>query len=195
MKKLLALFVVFMAAFMFSPQPVSAEGEAPETEEVIDYDEEVAQITADINEILAQVFTYIGGFAGISALLAFALRYIKDKGVMSKLKEEIAEVLTSNNASVETINNLMSTIQGYITRQDAFEKGIIQLISMSNLEPAMKEQVISGLNNDTISVQDVFDAGILQVQAEVAERAETEAQVKAASASLLEQLNKESETV
>ena len=206
MKKLFALVFLAMAAFTFSPmqtfaaegdttEPVVTEPEVDTTEPVVtepaDYQEEVDALTADMNEIIAQVFTYIGGFAGISAVLAFVFKFIRDRGIMSKLKEEVAEILTGSTDVVTSMNSLIETVKSYTDRNAVLEKSVIHLITISNLDASLKEQVITGLNNDTIQVQDVLNAGLLQIQQEVAERVNVQAQVDAAATSLLEQLSKD----
>jgi hypothetical protein len=191
MKKLLALLFISMAAFTFAPTQIfAAEGDTP-TEEVLTLEEEEALFQAELNAILTQVFAYVGGFAGLSALLAFAFKFIRDRGIMNKLKTQIEDILSGNVDVATAMNALVETVKGYTERGAVLEKSVIHLITISNLDSALKEQVINGLNNDTISVQDVLDAGLVQIQQEVADRVNVQTQVNEAATSLLEQLSKD----
>jgi len=201
MKKLFALMGVFVAASAFNPAAVSAaEGDTlpPEENPVVEEltDEELQeQFTADLNETLALIFSYIGGSAGIAAVAAFGFRFLKDRKVMKNIQSSITEVVTSNKGSVDVINNLALTVQNYSTKEAAMEKAFITMLSMSPLDPTLKQEIITGLQNDTVTVEDVINSGLMKVKEDIASNAITTESIKASTASLLEKLAQDNQEV
>ncbi len=65
---------------------------------------------------------------------------------------------------------------------------VIGLIQVSDLHPEAKRQIIEGLQNDSITVQDVFAAGLIQVNAEIQQNEQLKSEIKQTTASLLSKL-------
>lgn len=204
MKKFLLVFAMIFAGFALFTAPLyAAEGDPvdePIIEEVVDdeltleeddeltLEEEEALFQAELNATLAAVFAWIGGFSGLAALAAFALRFIRERGLLKSIRDEIAKAKESGDNSAMAVNNLVEVVQAYSAREQAMEKMVVGLIQVSDLHPEAKRQVIEGLQNDSITVQEVFAAGLVQVDAEVQQNEQLKSEIKQTTASLLSKL-------
>lgn len=201
MKKIFMLLGLMIASFGLITAPIyAAEGdpiEEPITEEVIEeeltLEEEEALFQAELSETIAEVFAWIGGFSGLGALLLFALRFIRERGVLKAIRDEVKTAKESGDSSAVAVNKLVEVVEAYSKREQAMEKMVIGLIQVSNLNPEAKRQIIEGLENDSITVQEVFAAGLVHVDAEIEQNAQMEAEIKQTTASLLSKLAEKDE--
>jgi len=197
MKKLFAMLFVAIAAFSFSPQAIFAADGDTDTEPVIEVvltpEEEQEIFLEELNLTLSMIFSYVGGFAGLSALMAFGLRFIRERNVIKHLRDEVSKLLTDGQEGTAAVNNLIETIGAYTLKADAMEKSFIGMVQLSSLNPVLKEQIITGLQNDTLSVQDVIETGLLTVQNDIASNVLTQESIEQSTASLLEQLSKDND--
>lgn len=199
MKKFLLVFAMIFAGFTLLTAPLyAAEGdpvEEPITEEVVEVvedeltlEEEEALFQAELNATLAAIFAWIGGFSGLAALAAFALRFIRERNLLKSIRDEVAKAKESGDSSAMAVNNLVQVVQAYSIREQAMEKMIVGLIQVSDLHPEAKRQIIEGLQDDSITVQDVFAAGLVQVDVQVQENEQLKSEIKQTTASLLSKL-------
>ena len=204
MKKIFILLGLMIASFGLILTPVyAAEGdptEEPTTEEVVEVDEdeltleeEEALFREELNATLAAIFAWIGGFSGLAALAAFALRYIRERSLLKSIRDEIAKARKSGDDSALAVNKLVEVVEAYSEREQAMEKAVIGLIQVSNLHPEAKRQIIEGLQNDSITVQEVLETGLVQVDAEIEQNAQMKAEIKHTTASLLSKLAEKDE--
>jgi len=196
MKKFFILLGLMIVSFGLIATPTyAAEGdpvEAPITEEEVEdeptLEEEEALFQAELSETIAEVFAWIGGFSGLGAVLLFVLRFIRERGVLKAIRDEVKTAKEAGNSSALAVNKLVEVIQTYSKREQAMEKMVIGLVQVSNLHPEAKRQIIEGLQNDSISVQDVFAAGLIQVDAEIQQNEQLKSEIKQTTASLLSKL-------
>lgn len=196
MKKFFILLGLMIVSFGLIATPTyAAEGdpvEEPITEEAVEdeptLEEEEALFQAELSATVAEVFGWIGGFSGLGALLLFALRFIRERGVLKAIRDEVKKAKESGDSSALAVNKLVEVVQTYSKREQAIEKMVIGLIQVSNLHPEAKRQIIEGLQNDSITVQDVFAAGLIQVDAEVQQNEQLKTEIKQTTASLLSKL-------
>ncbi len=196
MKRLFMLLGLMIVSLGLIATPVyAAEGdpvEEPITQEIVEdeptLEEEEALFQAELSETIAEVFAWIGGFSGLGALLLFALRFIRERKLLKIIRDEVTKAKESGDSSALAVNKLIEVIQTYSKREQAMEKMVIGLIQVSNLHPEAKRQIIEGLQNDSITVQDVFAAGLIQVDAEIQQNAQIKTEIKQTTASLLSKL-------
>lgn len=195
MKKFFMLLGLMIVSFGLIATPTyAAEGdpvEEPITEEVEDeltLEEEEALFQAELSATIAEIFSWVGGFSGLGALLLFVLRFIRERGVLKAIRDEVKKAKESGDSSALAVNKLVEVVQTYSKREQAIEKMIIGLIQVSNLHPEAKRQIIEGLQNDSITVQDVFAAGLIQVDAEIQQNEQLKSEIKQTTASLLSKL-------
>ena len=201
MKKIFMLLGLMIASFGLITAPIyAAEGdsaEEPITEEVVEdeltLEEEEALFQAELSETIAEVFAWIGGFSGLGALLLFALRFIRERGVLKAIRDEVKTAKESGDSSAVAVNKLVEVVEAYSKREQAMEKMVIGLIQVSNLHPEAKRQIIEGLENDSITVLEVLAAGLVHVDAEIEQNAQMEAEIKQTTASLLSKLAEKDE--
>jgi hypothetical protein len=196
MKKFFILLGLMIVSFGLITTPTYAAEtdpiEEPITEEVVEdeltLEEEEALFQAELSATIAEVFAWIGGFSGLGALLLFALRFIRERGVLKAIRDEVKSARESGDSSTLAVNKLVEVVQTYSKREQAMEKMVIGLIQVSDLHPEAKRQIIEGLQNDSITVQDVFAAGLIQANAEIQQNAQIKTEIKQTTASLLSKL-------
>lgn len=201
MKKIFMILGLMTASFGLITAPVyAAESDPVEeliTEEVVGeeltLEEEEALFQAELSETIAEIFAWIGGFSGLGALLLFALRFIRERGVLKAIRDEVKTAKESGDSSAVAVNKLVDVVEAYSKREQAMEKMVIGLIQVSNLHPEAKRQIIEGLENDSITVKEVFAAGLVHVDAEIEQNAQMEAEIKQTTASLLSKLAEKDE--
>lgn len=204
MKKFLLVFTMIFAGFALLAAPIyAAEGEPvdePIIEEVVEVvedeltlEEEEELFREELSATLAAIFAWIGGFSGLAALAAFALRYIRERNLLKSIRDEIAKAKESGDDSAVAVNKLVEVVEAYSKREQAMEKMIVGLIQVSDLHPEAKRQIIEGLQDDSITVQEVFAAGLVQVDAEIEQNAQMKAEIKQTTASLLSKLAEKDE--
>lgn len=169
------------------------EEEPVEEESGLTLEEEEALFQAELSETLAEIFAWIGGFSGLGALLLFILRFIRERGLLKAIRDEVKSSRESGDSSTLAVNRLVEVVQTYSQREQAIEKMVIGLIQVSDLNPEAKRQIIEGLQNDSITVQDVFAAGLVQVDAQIEESAQIKTEIKQTTASLLSKLAEKDE--
>ena len=214
MKKIKILVLALLMAFgmAFAAPTVRAEGEittteTPITEEVIETTEpevvlpaewedltpeEIAALLLEAQDetkaLVDRVFAWIGGFAGLSAVLAFVFKWFKDRGYLNTIKSQIDATLASNVGLASKFDAVVEKLMLSEKREAALEKTVVSLITLSAIDPALKAQVLEGLAKDTISVKDVIDAGLLTAAQQSESNAVVVENINVATQSLLEKL-------
>ena len=194
MKKLFGIIALALMTLGFMVRPIAA-AELPiedpiveEVEETPVYEEEAAQFTEDLNETLASVFAWVGGFSGLAAIAAFVMRYIRERNVMLSIKSKIDDLGNQSNTNTQTVSSLVGVVNQYSSKEAMLEKMVISLISVSNLNPESKKALIEGLQNDTIQAADLIEIGLEQVAAEVQINQEIKEEINKNTTSLLKKL-------
>ena len=178
-------------------EPITEDEKEPITDEedekepTLEEEEELFQ--AELSATIAEIFAWIGGFSGLGALLLFVLRFIRERGLLKAIRDEVKSARESGDSSTLAVNRLVEVVQTYSKREQAIEKMVIGLIQVSDLHPEAKRQIIEGLQNDSITVQDVFAAGLIQVEAQVEQNAQIKTEIKQTTASLLSKLAEKDE--
>lgn len=214
--KILVLSVLMFLGMAFAAPTVRAEGEitteTPITEtitieepvEVTEPEitlpaewadltpEEIAALVLEAQDetkaLVDRVFAWIGGFAGLSAVLAFVFKWLKDRGYLNALRTQIDAALASNVGLAAKFDTVVEKLMLSEKREAALEKTVVSLITLSAIDPALKAQVLKGLAEDTLSVKDVIDAGLLTAAQQSESNAVVVENINVATQSLLEKL-------
>ena len=206
-KRVLAFGVMFLMAMGFLMVPVAyAQEEVPvedKTEEVLppvateeediimdEVIKEKDELMLELNETLGVVFAWIGGFSGVSALLLFGLRFIKDLGTMKQIREAIGELKESDGKTQAELMKLSENSATSNQREDMVEKAFINMVNMSNMEPKVKKEIMAGLKDQSISAQRVIEDGLARASEEVNKAEMNVKAIKEEAETLLQRLAK-----
>lgn len=204
MKKLiLAMFLVIsFGLYGFSvsaAEPIDEVDPVIEEEvvEVEDTEDEVApiededtleEIKMEIEEIIGLIFAYIGGFSGLGALVAFLFRYLKDKGILNKIKDELNKAIEKSNKTDENIDKMIAVVNEYSVREQRMEKVVINLLTLANIDPKLKTQLIKGLKDDSINSAEALKIALNHTKEEVEHKEQLINKIEENTQSLLEKL-------
>lgn len=199
MKKFIVLMVLtisFMLCGFSSIEASAAEVETIiEEEEIVEVEVELTEdedtleeMQAEISEIIGLIFAYIGGMSGLGAVLAFIYRFLKDKGVLNKVKSELNDALEKIKNAADKVDNLVVTVDGFSKNKDQYEKMVVQLLTVSNLDPKLKTQLLEGLKNDTIDANQALEKALENTKIEVENKEQLMTSIEENTQSLLEKL-------
>lgn len=195
MKKIIALVGLLFAGFALGLTPIKASDELPiedpveevvEDEVIVEDEEEV--FLAELNETLAVVFSWIGGFSGLGALLLFALRFIRERGVLKLIREEVEYIKEQTDGMREETANLVESNNARAGNDEALEKAFIGLIEHTNLDAKTKKEVIAALRDDTVEVSKIASEGLERVVKAEAAKKSREDDITRETNTLLEKL-------
>jgi hypothetical protein len=162
MKKLIVLLaLLFTMGFSVSRINADVVVDETPTEEVETpvtngpTQEEIDEFTNEVSEIIGMVFAYVGGTAGLGALLAFVLRFIKDKGIFNALKGEIAALRAENATVVQSNNNVVNTVLNMVNTEDSLVKALTGLISIANVNPATKLAILDAIKDGKVTPEEM----------------------------------------
>lgn len=172
-------------------EPIIAEVLVAEDELILEEEEELFQ--AELSATIAEVFAWIGGFSGLGALLLFALRFIRERTVLRAIRDEVKTAKESGDSSAAAVNKLVEVVEAYGKHEQAMVKMIVGLIQVSDLHPEAKRQIIEGLQDDSITVREVFEAGLVHVDIEIEQNAQMKTEIKQTTESLLSKLAEKDE--
>lgn len=183
MKKIIALVGLLFAGFALGFTPIKAADELPIEGEVIVVEDETVEgepiledeevFLAELNETLAVVFAWVGGFSGLGALLLFALRFIRERGVLKLIREEVEYIKEQTDGMREETTNLVESSNARAGNDEALEKAFIGLIEHTNLDAKTKKEVIAALRDDTVKISKIASEGLERVvKAEAAKKSE-----------------------
>lgn len=158
------------------------EEETPGTDEILE--EEERDFMDELNITLATIFAWIGGLGGGSAVLLFILRFIKDKHVMSSIREDIASMKAKNDEVADGNANQSETVA-------MLEKAILVLIENSNTDAATKAQVMKELEDKSINIKDVIKTSKARVTKQVESNAAKVTEITNKAETWLQRLAKE----
>lgn len=158
------------------------EEETPGTDEILE--EEERDFMDELNITLATIFAWIGGLGGGSAVLLFILRFIKDKHVMSSIREDIASMKAKNDEVADGNANQSETVA-------MLEKAVLVLIENSNTDAATKAQVMKELEDKSINIKDVIKTSKARVTKQVESNAAKVTEITNKAETWLQRLAKE----
>lgn len=158
------------------------EVEAEDTEATLE------EMQAEIGEIIGLIFAYIGGLSGLGAVLAFIYRFLKDKGILNKVKSELNDALEKIQNAADKVDNLVVTVDGFSKNKDQYEKMVVQLLTVSNLDPKLKTQLLEALKNDTIDANQALEKALESTKIEVENKTQLINKIETDTQSLLEKL-------
>lgn len=183
---IVALFTMgFSSANMQAAETTEPAATEPAVEETVEgeYDELYATLTA--------VVSWAGGFSGLMALALYAVRSFVVRKANTKADEFMALLKESDKDKSKKLEQLYEANIKAMNRQEELEKAIINLVSMSNMDPKLRKEVISSIEDPETSVSDLLNAKIELATEEIAQSEQTQLEVKQKTESLLSKLAEE----
>lgn len=154
----------------------------PGTDEILK--EEETNFMDELNITLATIFAWIGGLGGGSAVLLFILRFIKDKHIMSSIREDIAAMKAKNDEVADGNANQSETAA-------MLEKVVLVLIENSNTDAATKAQIMKELEDKSINIKDAIKTSKARVTKQVESNAAKVTEITNKAETWLQRLAKE----
>jgi ribosomal protein S13 len=199
MKKIKVLFVFIVALLSFgfvsnthAAEPVTEE---PVTEVVT---EEPGFAMPDVNyENLYQTWTAIiswaGGVTGMAALTLYGIKALKERKLLKNVKEITEKLDTSDKDKTVKMAQLYETVAEYNIREEKMEKMVLTLVSMSNVDPKLRKEIVESIENPSVSLGDVLGNKLESIKQEVEDNATVEAEIVKETKSLLSKIADEEE--
>jgi hypothetical protein len=188
MKKIFtALTFLFIGAGLsLMPVAYAEENIAPDDEI---QEAEVNEFLDELTMTLSQIFAWVGGMAGLGAVLAFVLRFIKDRAIMASIRAQIESLSNKGQAGADQIEKFSKLIESYDKREQALEKAIVSLITLSATDPEIKNEIIKIIQNDTQSIEKTVELGLEAVKKEKITKTQLKNNIEKETKSLLSKLS------
>ena len=206
MKKIKLLFVGLIAflslGFVGNTYAAETVDEEPITEEVVEeetetvVEEEPAFEMPDVTydnmvEAWSAIIGYVGGASGLIALGMYGIRAWREKKILSATKNMIEEIKTDKDTDRVKIDQLYGVVSEYNTREERMEKAFITLMTMSNVDPKTRKEIISSIENPDVALKDIMTNKLEQIKQEIKQNEETDAEIAATTKSLLSKLTEQ----
>lgn len=193
-KLLLTILLVLGMGFVFNPFVAKAAEtpsvtyiltieDAPDDEIILE--EEVDDFLAELNQTVAAVFAYLGGIAGLGALLAFVLRFIKDRAVFSRLRNLIEDLTKKAEDETEALSAMSKLLDASNKRSEKLEKTVVNLVNLSDADPEIKKAALQELKTN-----ELIEVGLKQIESKKQKAQAVQEQLDRETESLLNKLAK-----
>lgn len=193
MKKVLSVLGVMflMVGMIFAAPKLRAESILPEDtlEEIANEPtDEPTDEPIDWVALSGTIMAYVGGVSGLGAILAFALRFIKDRVLINKILKEVSELRKGDQLQKEGYNLLIAKLEEKEQSENSIINAFINVLSLTNLSTEEKRAIIDGLQS---GVKQNIELVSAKIEEEAAQKKQKEGLIDSSTKSLLEKLAEE----